>query len=78
VVYRYTNGVERFPSIIHFDFRDILSNTNEVEVGLVQRLYLKHAHSDCKEQESTSAGSKQDSSAAGCAPAGLTNYLPGK
>src|SRR5262249_41777548 len=25
LVYRYTNGVERFNSIIHFDFRDILS-----------------------------------------------------
>ena len=33
-VYRYTNGVEKFGSIIRFDFRDILSNTNEVEFGL--------------------------------------------
>ena len=32
IVYRYTNGVEKFGSIIRFDFRDILSNTNEVEV----------------------------------------------
>ena len=35
IVYRYTNGVENFASIIRFDFRDILSNTNEVEFGLI-------------------------------------------
>src|SRR5262249_5281957 len=38
MTYRYTNGIENFFSIIRFDFRDILSNTNEVEYGLVQRL----------------------------------------
>ena len=77
VVYRYTNGVENFPSIIHFDFRDILSNTNEVEVGLVQRLYLKHGHSDCKDDNDhpTSAVSKQASSAAGCVPAGADEFI---
>ena len=47
LVYRYTNGVENFGSIIRFDFRDILSNTNEAEFGLLQRLYLKKDHTDC-------------------------------
>jgi LPS-assembly protein len=46
-VYRYTNGVEDFASIIRFDFRDILSNTNEVEYGVLQRLYLKRRHNGC-------------------------------
>src|SRR5262249_4544365 len=41
LVYRYTNGIENFSHIIRFDFRDILSNTNEVEAGLTQRLFLK-------------------------------------
>ncbi len=40
-VYRYANGVDNFNSIIRFDARDILSNTNEIEYGLVNRLYLK-------------------------------------
>ncbi len=47
IIYRYTNGVEKFSNIIRFDFRDILSNTNEVEFGLVQRLYMKRSHADC-------------------------------
>jgi LPS-assembly protein len=64
VVYRYTNGVENFGSIIRFDFRDILSNTNEVEYGLVQRFYLKRAQDgDC------------DQDRARCAPAGADEFL---
>lgn len=78
VVYRYTNGVESFPSIIRFDFRDILSNTNEVEYGLVQRLYLKHMHNAC-EQEAPEApgGEKQtrSSAVADCTPAGGDEFL---
>ncbi|HVP43116.1 MAG TPA: LPS assembly protein LptD [Terriglobales bacterium] len=41
MVYRYTTGVENFPAIIRFDSRDILSNTNEIEYGITQRLYAK-------------------------------------
>jgi len=47
VVYRYTNGVVNFGSIIRFDFRDILSNTNEVEYGVMQRLFLKRPGGGC-------------------------------
>ena len=50
LIYRYTNGVENFASIIRFDVRDILSNTNEVEYGVMQRLYLKHMHDGCEQQ----------------------------
>ncbi|MDT8066729.1 MAG: LPS assembly protein LptD [Terriglobia bacterium] len=39
--YRYVTGVEDFHNIIRFDWRDILTNTSEAEVGLVQRLYAK-------------------------------------
>ncbi len=41
VVYDYVTGVNNFPNILRFDQRDILSDTNEVEYGLVQRLYAK-------------------------------------
>ncbi len=40
-VYTYVTGVGNFPNILRFDQRDILSNTNEVEYGVVQRLYAK-------------------------------------
>ena len=55
-VYRYTNGVENFGSIIRFDFRDILSNTNEVEFGLLQRLFAKRERPECN-QETTGTAS---------------------
>lgn len=51
-VYRYTNGVENFPAVIRFDFRDILSDTHEVEYGLMQRLYLKRVRNNCDPEKS--------------------------
>jgi LPS-assembly protein len=39
--YRYVTGVDNFAQILRFDERDILSNTNEVEYGVVNRLYAK-------------------------------------
>jgi LPS-assembly protein len=43
VVYRYVTGINNFSSILRFDERDILTNTNEVEYALVNRLYTKRA-----------------------------------
>ena len=39
--YHYVTGVEDFPNVIRFDSRDILTNTSEAEVALVQRLYAR-------------------------------------
>jgi LPS-assembly protein len=39
--YRVVNGVSVFPKVVRFDDRDILSDTDELQYGLVQRLYLK-------------------------------------
>lgn len=39
--YRYVTGVSNFSQILRFDERDILSNTNEVEYGVIQRLYAR-------------------------------------
>jgi len=46
VTYRYVTGVDNFASILRFDVRDILSNTNEVEYGVVNRLYSKSTSGD--------------------------------
>src|ERR1700722_3945684 len=40
-VYRLVTGVNDFANVLHFDERDILSNTHEVEYGFVTRLYSK-------------------------------------
>ena len=45
VVYRAVTGVHNFANILHFDERDILSNTHEVEYGFVTRLYAKPSSS---------------------------------
>lgn len=41
VTYRYVTGVDNFSRIIRFDVTDILSDTNELEYALVNRLYAK-------------------------------------
>jgi LPS-assembly protein len=74
IVYRYTNGVEDFSRIIRFDFRDVLSNTNEVEFGLLQRLYLKREHSGCND-EPGSGPSPAGSPATPCVPSGADEFV---
>ncbi len=42
VTYRYVTGINDFERFIRFDSDATLSNTNEVEYGFTQRLYLKN------------------------------------
>jgi LPS-assembly protein len=69
LVYRYTNGVENFGSIIRFDYRDILSNTNEAEFGLLQRLFLKRKRTGCDEEAADGTPTTP------CAPAGADEFV---
>jgi LPS-assembly protein len=49
IVYDYVTGVSNFDRVLRFDERDILSDTNEVEYSVVNRLYAKRtAHRDEK------------------------------
>src|SRR3954463_2025155 len=78
VIYRYTNGVENFGSIIRFDFRDILSNTNEVEAGLLQRLFTKRERPGCTQETSDTAAAASTqaiAAAASCEPAGADEFV---
>jgi LPS-assembly protein len=69
LVYRYTNGVENFGSIIRFDYRDILSNTNEAEFGLLQRLFLKRERPGCDQEAASGTPTTP------CAPAGADEFV---
>src|SRR5579864_8646231 len=51
-VYRIVTGVNNFANVLHFDERDILSNTHEVEYGFTTRLYAKRRPSSTPECES--------------------------
>jgi LPS-assembly protein len=44
-IYRYQTGINDFSQIIRFDYRDILADTNEVEYGVINRLYSKKTRS---------------------------------
>jgi LPS-assembly protein len=49
IIYNYVTGVENFPHILRFDERDILSDTNEVEYALVNRLYAKRVSGEAED-----------------------------
>ena len=42
VDYRYVTGINNFRQVLRFDGTDVASNTNELEYGLTQRLFLRH------------------------------------
>ncbi len=70
VTYRYVAGVDNASSIIRFDWRDILSDTNEVEYDVVNRLYAKPAHpkqgcEPASQQPQTTDGQPEAESALG-------------
>jgi len=48
MVYNYATGVENFPHILRFDERDILSDTNEVEYAVTNRLYAKRTSGEAE------------------------------
>ena len=50
LTYRLVTGVSGFANIIRFDDRDILSDTKEFELAIVQRLFMKKPKEDaCKD-----------------------------
>ncbi len=49
LTYRYVTGVNNFANVLRFDERDILSNTNEVEYGIIQRLYSKRTSAQAED-----------------------------
>ena len=49
VTYRYVTGVDNFQRILQFDPVDVVSNTNELEYGVTQRVYLRNrANEPCE------------------------------
>jgi LPS-assembly protein len=45
-IYRYVHGIDNFQNVIRFDSRDILSDTSEIEYGVINRIYAKGYHCD--------------------------------
>ena len=49
IVYTYVNGVNDFGRFVRFDEDDTLTDTNQVEYGVTQRLYRRNADGDAQE-----------------------------
>jgi LPS-assembly protein len=47
--YEYVTGINEFQKIIHFDETDIISNTNQLTIGLTNRLYKKDKNGNVRE-----------------------------
>jgi LPS-assembly protein len=43
------NGINNFANILRFDATDVLTNTNEIEYSLVNRLYAKHVDPNARD-----------------------------
>ncbi len=46
VIYRYQTGISNYDEILRFDYRDILADTNEIEYGVINRLFAKKTTSN--------------------------------
>jgi LPS-assembly protein len=52
--YDYVTGVSNFADILRFDATDVLTNTNEVEYSVVNRIYAKHVDPNVKDCDALS------------------------
>jgi LPS-assembly protein len=59
--YNYVQGVDNYDRILRFDARDILTDTNELEYGVVNRIYAKRTDLNTKD----------------CAPQGMSTLTIG-
>ncbi|PYX98068.1 MAG: hypothetical protein DMG63_12880 [Acidobacteria bacterium] len=51
MTYHYVSGVNNFLGVIRFDSTDIVSDTNEVEYGLTNRIYVKPRNQKCENND---------------------------
>jgi LPS-assembly protein len=47
--YDYVTGINNFADILRFDATDVLTNTNEIEYSLVNRIYARHIDPNVKD-----------------------------
>jgi LPS-assembly protein len=67
VTYRYVTGINNFQQILRFDTVDVMSDTNEVQYGATQRLYLRRKDSQACRAPGTGADATEMFTVAGAA-----------
>jgi LPS-assembly protein len=79
VNYRYVAGIRNFNRIPRFDATDIYSNTNELEYGVTQRIFLKRLHPrPCSEDATPAEQSKQENQGCGEVSRQLFSWFVGQ
>lgn len=58
--YRYVSGVDSFRNVLRFDDIDIVSNTNELQYGVTQRLFLRPARGKAKSCKAAGTDQEDD------------------
>jgi len=54
--YRYVTGINNFNSVLRIDQVDVVSNTNELEYGLTQHLFVRNSRTHpCRDDEAQTA-----------------------
>lgn len=72
VTYRYVTGIHNFQNVLRFDDVDIVSNTNEVQYGVTQRLFLRQR----KKPKKPCSAEQPDLLSVRAAPGYDTGYEP--
>jgi LPS-assembly protein len=49
IKYDYVTGINNFNDILRFDATDVLTNTNEIEYSVINRIYSKHVDPNAKD-----------------------------
>jgi LPS-assembly protein len=76
VHYRYVTGINNFRDILRFDETDVASNTNEIEYGLTQRLFLRNPKPHpCKGDETPESSAAGNEAGVGQEPPSLMSAV---
>jgi LPS-assembly protein len=71
--YRFVSGIDNFTTILRFDDHDIAANTNEIQYGVTQRLYLRPRHSTACATDSPQTHDRLEDPLADTLPGGVTD-----
>ncbi|SFR97361.1 LPS-assembly protein [Granulicella pectinivorans] len=71
--FRYVSGIDNFNGILRFDDHDIAANTNELQYGVTQRLYLKPRHPSACTTDATESDALIENPLLDTLPGGITD-----
>jgi LPS-assembly protein len=71
--YRYVTGIDTFNATLRFDDHDIVANTNELQYGVTQRLYLRPRHSTTCVTDAAQNEGRLEDPLADTLPGGVTD-----